>query len=363
MEVTAKITGIKYDVKLASELKNVNLDDFDINDCPTSCLVADGEKVFAVSKWVSPKRTRSYPYERVYNTLSQPKKITVIPIVKDEGFNGDRDFIQFDTISMMSLLDVYVIFGFYANAEKHRTRKDKITKQKFHNVYVVEKIKEIENYHSSALHWNLKELSENLVETLDKAKQSYQKVSQDLRVRMHGEKGLDDFRDKIKSDIDGFMKFSREKSGNAQAREFVTTQPKEKLQTLTKAKLTITNYLGGKYFLTVDELLIENDTISLIESKHTNAGIIPSKSDIKDGLLKMILFANLKEVSLNGKIYKHKAVLQLTSNRMKGSVSSDDINEDVERFIALNKLKPKQKEFLLNLFDEVKTNNFTVILR
>ncbi len=363
MEVTATITGIKYDVKLADNLQNISLSNFDINDCPTSCIVFDDDKFFAVSKWVSPKRTRSYPYERVYNTLSQPKKITVIPIVKDEGFNGDRDFIQFDTVSLMSLLDVYVIFGFYAKAEKHRTRKDKITKQKFDNVYVVEKIREIENYHSSALHWNLKELSENLVITLDKTKQFYQKISKDLQVQMHGEKGLDDFRDKINSDLDGFMKFSREKSVNAQAREFVTTQPKEKLQTLTKAKLTITNYLGGKYFLTVDELLIENDTISLIESKHTKSAIIPSKSDIKDGLLKMILFANLKEVSLNGKIYKHKAVLQLTSNRMKGSVSSDDINEEIEKFIASNKLKFKQKEFLLNLFDEVKTNNFTVILR
>lgn len=96
MEVTATITGIKYDVKLASELQNISLADFNINNCPTSCLVVDGEKVFAVSKWVSPKRTRSYPYERVYNTLSQPKKITIIPIVKDEGINGDRDFIQFD---------------------------------------------------------------------------------------------------------------------------------------------------------------------------------------------------------------------------------------------------------------------------
>jgi hypothetical protein len=363
MEVTATITGIEYDVKSASKLENINLSNFDINDCPTSCLVTDGEKVFAVSKWVSPKRTRSYPYERVYNTLSQPKKLTVIPIVKDEGFNGDRDFIQFDTISMMSLLDVYVVFSFYAKAENHRTRKDKITKQKFDNTYVIKKIKEIENYHSSALHWNLKELSENLVETLDKTKQSYQKISEDLRVQMHAEKGLDDFRSKIKSDIEGFMKFSREKSENAQAREFITTQPKEKLHTLTKAKLTITNYLGGKYFLTVDELLIENDTIYLIESKHTNSGIIPSKSDIKDGLLKMILFANLKEVSLNGKSYKHKAVLQLTSNRLRSSVSSEDINDDFEQFIALHTIRNQQRQFLLHLFDEAKTNNFTVSLR
>ncbi len=57
-------------------------------------LLADNNHTFAVSKWISPKRTRSYPFERVFNTLRVSKKITVIPIVKDEGAKGDRDFIQ-----------------------------------------------------------------------------------------------------------------------------------------------------------------------------------------------------------------------------------------------------------------------------
>ena len=67
---------------------------------------------FAVSWWVSPKRTRSYPYARVYDTLGfSGKKATIIPIIKDEGKDGDRDFLQWDTISLMSLLGVYVIVG------------------------------------------------------------------------------------------------------------------------------------------------------------------------------------------------------------------------------------------------------------
>ena len=60
---------------------------------------------------MSPKRTRSYPYERVYNSLRISKKITVIPVIKDEGAKGDRDFLQWDTISLMSLLDVFVLPG------------------------------------------------------------------------------------------------------------------------------------------------------------------------------------------------------------------------------------------------------------
>jgi len=56
---------------------------------------------------------------------------------------ADRDFIQWDTISLMSLLNVYVIFGYYVQAKKHRTRKDKITAQEFDNDYVIAKIDEI----------------------------------------------------------------------------------------------------------------------------------------------------------------------------------------------------------------------------
>ena len=106
MNITGKITGIKYKILLSDELKKVAVEDFDINETPSACLLTDDQITFAVSKWVSPKRTRSYPFERVFNTLNVSKKITVIPIVKDEGAKGDRDFIQWDTVSLMSLLDV-----------------------------------------------------------------------------------------------------------------------------------------------------------------------------------------------------------------------------------------------------------------
>jgi hypothetical protein len=57
----------------------------------------------------------------------------------------------------MSLLDIYVIFTYYSDAEK---LENKITEQKFDNDYVISKIKKIEGYHSSGLHWNLKELAD-----------------------------------------------------------------------------------------------------------------------------------------------------------------------------------------------------------
>jgi hypothetical protein len=118
MNILGKITGIKYKVVLSENLKKIEIKSFDINEAPSSCIVADNKHSFAISKWVSPKRTRSYPFERVFNTLHISKKITVIPIIKDEGATGDRDFLQWDTVSLMSLLDVFVIFAYYTKAEK-----------------------------------------------------------------------------------------------------------------------------------------------------------------------------------------------------------------------------------------------------
>ena len=193
MEIIGKITGIKYQVLFTEDLKNIKIKDFDINEMPSSCLLTSNKHTFAVSKWVSPKRTRSYPFERVYNTLQISKKITVIPIVKDEGEKGDRDFIQWDTVSLMSLLDVFVIFAYYEKAER---ADQKITNQQFNNKYVLSKIKEIEQYHSSALHWNLNELNTNLHSIIDKVKTSYSKIEKLTGVKLHNPNGLDNFKEK-----------------------------------------------------------------------------------------------------------------------------------------------------------------------
>jgi hypothetical protein len=146
VNISAEITGLKYQVFFVNDLPEVNFADLNINSAFSSFLISDKKYNYGISKWVSPKRTRSYPFERVYNTLSVPKRITVIPIIKDEGAKGDRDFIQWDTVSLMSLLDVYVIFAYYNNAIKHPRRENKITQQKFENDYVKE-----QNYRNKQL--------------------------------------------------------------------------------------------------------------------------------------------------------------------------------------------------------------------
>ncbi|MDR0333334.1 MAG: hypothetical protein LBI15_07685 [Dysgonamonadaceae bacterium] len=360
MEISGKITGIKYKISFSENLKEIDFEDFNINECPAYCLVKNKANSFAISKWVSPKRTRSYPYERVYNTLNTSKKITIIPIVKDEGARGDRDFLQWDTVSLMSLLDVFVIFAYYEKAEISPRYENKITNQQFNNDYVIAKIKEIEQYHSSALHWNLNELNNNLHDIIDKAKTCYAKIENNLGVKLHNFDGLDNFKKKIGREVETFMQFSREKAKKAQVREMLTTQPKENLSTFTKAKITITNYLGGQYFFTVDEILIENDIVYLIESKHSTTSVLPSKGDIKDGLLKMILYSNLCDVEVDGLKMKSKAVLKLTSSKMQGAITEKSFGSERAEFIFSNDLKGDKQVLTAELFREAEDNGFEV---
>jgi hypothetical protein len=157
MNIVATIKTLSHKPLLQETLDKIDFSAFDINSIPPCCTIVDGEYLYALSKWVSPKRTRSYPFERVYNTLSSAKKITVIPIVKDEGCKGDRDFIQWDTISLMSLLDVYVILAYYSDADAS-PKAGKVTNQQYDNAFIKAKIQEIERFHLSALHWNLAQL-------------------------------------------------------------------------------------------------------------------------------------------------------------------------------------------------------------
>jgi hypothetical protein len=301
MELKARIKGISYSPKLCKTLKFFHFYNFEnaILDNASFIIQIDENNSMAISQWVTPKRTRSYPYARVYDTLDYGgKKVTIIPIFKDEGKDGDRDYLQWDTISLMNLLGVYVIIGYYVDANKNKNYGNKITKQKFDINYLNEKLMEIKDYKSDALHWNLSQL-ENIGIIGKMAIDSYNKISKKTSVKMHSEKCARKRIKEIKKGGEKFMNLSRTLARQAQKREMVTEQPKENLDG-EKGIITITNYLGGKYYLTLDEVeLLDQNKVKLIEGKHSKESRLPSLSDIKDGLIKMVLFSNLDSVSLN----------------------------------------------------------------
>lgn len=360
MSITGRITGIKYEPFLKVNLKEYALEQVNINDIPTRAIVTLGQNRFAISRWVSPKRTRSYPYERVYNTLPYSKKVTIIPVVKDEGAAGARDFIQWDTVSLMSLLDVFVILAYYSGAEK---ANNKISKQRFDNEFIRNKIQEIQAFHSSALHWNLQELSEPLHLILDKASSCYADISKKTGVKLHSPEGISNFKEKIGTDVRDFKLFSRQKAAQAQQREQSTVHRGERLATFSKEKITIENYLGGQYFFTVDETEISNNQILLIESKHSKNAMLPSLSDIKDGLLKMAVYTNLTDVQFENTIRKHCAILKLTSCSVQGCIESTSTTKQIENFIKINGFTPKQRSIIDLLIQEAIHNKFIIQIR
>jgi hypothetical protein len=346
LDITARITGIKYSPFMCRKLNTFNISDLDgaLSSEAIFILNIDNENKIAVSWWVSAKRTRSYPYTRVYDSLSfSGKKVTIIPMIKDEGLDGDRDFLQWDTVSLMSLLGIYVIISYYKDAVKNPQYKNKITEQRYDTQYIRDEIKKLMSYQSDALHWNLSQL-DKAGEIAEKSLEAYSEISKRLEVEM---RSISSARDRIRELLQGkdtFLKMSRDLAKQAQARETVTKQPKEKLEG-EKATITITNYLGGKYFFTCDEVELHGNDIFLIEGKHTKTSDLPSLNDIKDGLLKMILLTNLKDVRVNETTYNPKPILKLTTQSF------------ITEFVFQLK-----KTILADLKKEAQTNTFQVLV-
>jgi hypothetical protein len=376
MIIDARITGIKYSPLLCETLPTAALSDFEnaLNK-HSSFLLEIHNNIIAVSKWVSPKRTRSYPGARVYNTLNHSgKKITIIPFVKDEGKDGDRDFIQWDTISLMSLLGVYVIIAYYSSAVKNTNYKNKITAQEFDAEFIILEIEKILSYQSDALHWNIEQIS-NIMIPSNLAKHHYAKIEINTGVAMHSLSGINKRIKLILKDKNEFMNLSRNLSKTAQYREIQTIQPKEKITSGIKAMVNITNYLGGTYYLTCDETEIIGNNINIIEAKHTKNGILPSIDDIKEGFIKMILFTNLKDVSVDGIQLNPVPVLKLTAGNT--ALSTDNKLESFGNFSLRTTTTTRMQNaqhfsetcsdyrtspLLKDVIREAKINNFKLIL-
>ncbi|HYP49900.1 MAG TPA: VWA domain-containing protein, partial [Pyrinomonadaceae bacterium] len=361
-EISGEIERVNYRQFVNDALREYKFENFDVNKSTGAFLLAANEKEkIAVSRWISPKRTRSYPYERVYDTLAfDGKKVTIIPVVKDEGLGGERDFLQWDTLSLLSLLDVHVILAYYNEAEKNAKRADQITAQKFDNNYILARLKEVSDFRGSARQWNERE-TKQLKPVFEKARAAYREISKKTNTYLHDETALNELITYAETP-QKFIDFSRRKSQNAQAREFRTLQPKEALSTDTKGKVTITNALFGKYFFTVDETKIEPSVVYLIEAKLSQRAVLPIKNDIKDGLIKMMLYTNLSRVKVGAKSFDYKVMIRLTSAWLKSSITSAAADEELTKFFSANPIDAGDREFLKKLFREARENKFTIIL-
>jgi hypothetical protein len=178
---------------------------------------------------------------------------------------------------------------------------------------------------------------------------------------MHSERGISDRIEVIRESVSKFQSNSRELASSAQSREYQTTQPKESVIE-DKAILTIKNYLGGYYYFTVDEVLLSGAGLFLIEKKHSENAFIPSIADIKDGLVKMMLYTNFSEVLVSGKPFFHHPTLGLTSKNLRGYCHSLSTEKELASFFSTNDFTQKRTKVLLDLFNEGRNNNILIFL-
>ena len=91
--------------------------------------------------------------------------------------------------------------------------------------------------------------------------------------------------------LENFKYYTLIKSLAAARRESMTTHRLEYLSDGYKGIFFISNYLGGIYYLTADEVYLEGNIFTIQKSKNVSKGQLPSEDDIKDGLFKLSRWA------------------------------------------------------------------------
>jgi hypothetical protein len=227
------IKGVSYKANLTAPLVAYGFDEFDINVAKPYGLIDADEQRVGYSKWVSPKRTRTYPFERIYNTYNAARSLTIIPVIKDEGRDGDFDRVQDSTISWMNLLNVYIVLAYYETAEKStrasQAGRHKLTRQRLNNEFVRAQLEEIINYKQSALHWNENLFADRFVEIFRKALDSYRAISRKTKVEVHQQASSEKYLAEIAADFGVLQRTSLKGSERASARELQTSHRHEYL--------------------------------------------------------------------------------------------------------------------------------------
>ena len=287
------------------------------NKIEPNFIVRAGDKKAAVSTWVSAKRTRSYPFVRIYKTLSHRnmKKITIFPVVKDEGKDGCRDYIQWDTFSMCSYLNVYTIPAYYVRAVRNikNRKKSRITEQKYDSKFISKQIQSILETEDDAKAWN-KKMIESIRDLVPHIIKNYQRISKNTHVEMHGMETLREGLE-IRSKPSSFRQFSRKNAAAAQKRECSTDQPKEKVFGFPKGAVTLKDQFGGSYYLTSDGIHIKDKKLFLIEFKHSKSGI-PTFEDVGDALFKYHFFKEIVNIQdKNSRKFETKLVIVASSDK------------------------------------------------
>jgi hypothetical protein len=359
------IRDLTYKPQLSpTTLTAYELSSFNVNTAKQVGIINLGtsENNLAFSRWITPKRTRSYPFAKIYDTFHlNTKHVTIIPIIKDEGKDTqNNDRINFITFSWMNLVNVYIILAWYEDAIRKPGDKERITAQKLNVDYVREKLERISAYHLSALHWNTTHFEQDFEPVCLNAVESYRRIADRERVELHSFddhlKVLEGFKRGGLFHLDAFRDATLPRSHSAALRESVTSHEFERLEDGSKHLLDISNYLGGRYFLSPDEIYMADDALIIQESKNSvSKRRLPSIGDIKDGLFKAILYSSISELKLDKEPIPFRVQLKLTGG-FSGRLVLPTGVELVQTFCSANRFTPRQTNLIVGLNREAAIN-------
>ena len=252
------------------------------------------------------------------------------------------------------------VLAWYEDARKVDT-KNKITNQVLNAESVTEKLLEISQFHSNALHWNTNHFENDFERIYLNAVESYERISEQENVVMHKAQDHLNTLEKFKVDnqfcVESFKKVTLSRSHAAALRETVTVHELESLGEGEKGIFSITNYQGGEYYLTADEIYWEDNQLVIQESKNTTKKKFPSASDVKDGLFKLILFANMERVGVDDRTdVPFIARLKLTGD-LTGDLFLPNSTNRVSNFCQENRLSSAHQKTITLLNQEADEND------
>ena len=213
----------------------------------------------------------------------------------------------------------------------------------------------------TALHWNTTHFEKDFESIYLNAVAGYKKISQEKNVAVHSPKNhlqtLENFKMDDRFSLISFKEATLPSSYKAAHRESLTTHILESLEKNTKGVFHISNYLGGQYHLTADEVYWENDQLIVQESKNNSKGKLPSENDIKDGLFKLILFANMEQVSIDERANIQFATRLKLTGDLVGSLFLPCETDDIFDFCTENRLAQTHQKRIFLLNQEASENN------
>lgn len=323
-------------------------------------------KDVAYAVWNSPKRTRSYPLARTYHTLHYPRRVAVVPVIKDEGAQGANDRLNAMTFDWLSLFDIHIVLAWYEKAEAG-PRPGRLGAQRLAAEYVRATLQEALAHPGTAAEWNRLHFERDFGRIFTAAVESYGRIAQETGVELHP---ADDHMQALhntvrwgQADLAAFRQATLPASQLAANRESVTEHALEDLQDPLggKGSFTITDRLGGWYHLTADEVLYDGGQFIIQEAKNTTRAALPAHDDVVDGLFKLMLYSNMDELVLAEEYVEFGTRLRLTG-RVEGRLELPASPQQIAAFAGDNLLTAGELKLLRQLDEETRHNHRLSIL-